>query len=245
MVNGLAALNDGGMQAVKGVDLAVRSGEIVGIAGVSGNGQREFVEALIGQRPPTAGSVSVDGKPFHATRREIRDLRVYCLPEEPLRNACLGDMSLSDNLALRVFDVPPFSRGPWLSRARLKTHAAELVAEYNVRSPGLDAPMRALSGGNVQRAVLARELEHEANVLIAANPTFGLDLGAVATIHAKLREARDRGTAVLVISEDLDELLELADRVVVMAEGKLVYETPADSADIHVIGRHMAGLHSE
>jgi simple sugar transport system ATP-binding protein len=243
VVRGLAADGDAGLPAVRGVDLAVRGGEIVGIAGVSGNGQRELVEALVGQRVASAGSVEVDGRPFHATRREIREARVYCLPEEPLRNACLGDMSVSDNLALRVFDVAPFSRGPWLSRKRLVAHAAELVAAYRVRTPGLDAPMRALSGGNVQRAVLARELEHAANVLIAANPTFGLDLGAVATIHGRLREARDRGTAVLVISEDLDELLELADRVLVMSEGRLVHETPAATADIHVIGRHMAGMH--
>jgi len=168
---------------------------------------------------------------------------VYCLPEEPLRNACLGDLPVVHNLALRVFDEPPYARGWLLRRHLLRGHAQQLVDLFKVRLPGLDSPMRALSGGNVQRAVLAREFEKPARVLIAANPTFGLDLAAVATVHQRLREARERGVAVVVVSEDLDELMELADRIAVMSEGRIVYDSPRASADVREIGRHMAGGH--
>jgi simple sugar transport system ATP-binding protein len=244
-VSNLVAMGDRGALAVHGVSLAVRRGEILGIAGVSGNGQRELVEALVGQRPRLAGRVTVMGEPYAAKREENRRLKVRSLPEEPLRNACVGDLSVAENMALRDFDQPPLAWPAlgadllnfplWRSRAR------EWIAEYGVKTQGEGAPIRSLSGGNVQRAVLARELAGDINVLIAANPVFGLDFAAVAEIHSRIVQVRARGGAVLLISEDLDELLEMADRIVVMSEGRVVYETDAATAERHVLGAHMGG----
>jgi ABC-type uncharacterized transport system ATPase subunit len=237
----LAAVDDEGLDAVQGVTLAVHGGEIVGIAGVSGNGQSELVEVLAGQRDATAGVVSVHGEPYHARRTETLRHRVSLLPEEPLRNACIPRMSVADNMAFRRFDQAPYAAGPWLRRGAFRRAAEELIARYRVKTSSPDAPIATLSGGNVQRAVLARELSGEVDVLIAANPVFGLDFAAVADIHAQIMAARNRGAAVLLVSEDLDELLELSDRIVVMFEGRIVHETTPDAADLTVIGRYMAG----
>jgi len=233
--------DDGGLAAVNGVSLEVRSGEIFGIAGVSGNGQRELVEALIGQRRAGAGRVLVEGERYRATRTQMREHRVFSLPEEPLRNACVGERSVADNLALRHFDRAPLALGILLRRRAVRAQAERLIAEYKVKTAGAEAPMRSLSGGNVQRAVLARELSNDVSVLIAANPVFGLDFAAVGEIHARILAARDAGAAVLLVSEDLDELLELSDRIAVMFDGRLVHQTPRDGADVGVIGRCMAG----
>jgi general nucleoside transport system ATP-binding protein len=237
----LKADDDEGYPAVNGVSLAVRAGEIVGIAGVSGNGQSELVQVLGGQRDATAGEMLVHGEPYHARRSEMLRHKVSMLPEEPLRNACVPRMSVADNMAFRRFDQPPYATGPWLHPGAFRRAAEELIARYRVKTSSPDAPIATLSGGNVQRAVLSRELSGEVDVLVAANPVFGLDFAAVADIHAQIMAARNRGSAVLLVSEDLDELLELADRIVVIFNGKLVYETPASKADLTEIGRHMAG----
>jgi ABC-type uncharacterized transport system ATPase subunit len=242
-VDGLAAMGDRGTLAVQGLSLQVRRGEILGIAGVSGNGQRELVEALIGQRARAAGTVQVVGQPYLARRAENRVLRLRALPEEPLRNACVAGLSVAHNMALRDFDVAPLMRGGWLRFGAWRERARAWIAEYGVKTRGENAPIASLSGGNVQRAVLARELAGEINVLIAANPVFGLDFAAVAEIHARLLQVRANGGAVLLISEDLDELLELSDRIAVMSEGRIVFETPAAGADRRVIGAHMGGGH--
>jgi general nucleoside transport system ATP-binding protein len=240
-VRGLHVDDDAGMPAVSDLPLEVRAGEIVGVAGVSGNGQRELVEALIGQREIAAGKVMINGEPYAATRAQINRHRVFSLPEEPLRNACVGVLSVADNMGLRNFDLDPLAVGPWLRRRMLRLQSQRLIAEYKVKTPSPEAPMRTLSGGNVQRAVLARELSGDVSVLIVANPVFGLDFAAVAEIHARILAARDAGAAVLLVSEDLDELLELSDRLVVMFEGRIVHETTPQQADIGIIGRHMAG----
>ncbi|MFM9925636.1 ABC transporter ATP-binding protein [Variovorax sp. H27-G14] len=244
-VEGLKAQGDRGTLALHDLSLFVRAGEILGVAGVSGNGQRELVEALVGQRPRLAGKVTVMGQPYGAHRAENRNLKVRSLPEEPLRNACVGDLSVAENMALRDFDRPPLSRAGVLNFPYWRSRAREWIAEYGVKTQGEGAPIRSLSGGNVQRAVLARELAGDINVLIAANPVFGLDFAAVAEIHSRIVQVREKGGAVLLISEDLDELLELADRIVVMSEGQIVFETPAAGAERHVIGAHMGGGHHE
>jgi simple sugar transport system ATP-binding protein len=232
--------------AVKHATLSVRAGEILGLAGVSGNGQKELVEALVGQRHVKAGDMQVAGKAYHATREEMTQRRVFAIPEEPLKNACVAAMSVAQNLALRDFDRAPLRRGGWwLDRRAMRERAAQLISEFNVRPPLPERAIGTLSGGNVQRAVLARELGQPVDVLIVANPVFGLDFASVADIHARLMAARDAGAAVLLVSEDLDELLELADRIVVIAEGKLVFETPAARADRTVLGQHMAGHGSD
>ncbi|MDZ4735441.1 MAG: ABC transporter ATP-binding protein [Rhodospirillaceae bacterium] len=238
----LAADNDRGSPAVAGVSLSVRAGEILGVAGVSGNGQRELVELLAGQRDPTAGSIRVHGKPYGASRAEIRRHKFYLLPEEPLQNACARNMSVAENLAIRDFDRPPKALGGWLlDRGAIRREAIRLIERYNIRTRSPDAPVAELSGGNVQRTVLARELSHEVEVLIAANPCMGLDVGAISEIHGQLIAARNKGAAVLLVSEDLDELTTLADRLVVIFEGRIVYEAAAGAYDIRTIGRHMAG----
>jgi general nucleoside transport system ATP-binding protein len=240
-IKGLAVDNDSGVPAVSDFGLEVHAGEIVGVAGVAGNGQRELVEALMGQREPTAGELRVGGQPYHARRSEMRRHRVFSLPEEPLRNACVGSLSVADNMALRNFDRPPLSAGSFLRRGAVRAQSKRLIGEYKVKTPGPDAPIRTLSGGNVQRAVLARELSGDVAVLIAANPVFGLDFAAVAEIHGRILAARDAGAAVLLVSGDLDELLALSDRIVVMFDGRLVHQTPIAAADVGVIGQCMAG----
>jgi len=240
-IDALVVEDDAGLPAVDGVSLAIRPGEILGIAGVSGNGQRQLVEALVGQRVPVAGTIRVGGKPFAATRAEMAVQRVFSLPEEPLRNACVARMSVADNMAFRNFDRPPLSHGIWLSRSAARGQAERWIAEFKVKTQGTRAAIGTLSGGNVQRAVLARELSAPVALLIVANPVFGLDFAAVSEIHERIIDARNRGAAVLLVSEDLDELLELADRIVVMSEGHLVFETTTQDADIREIGQHMAG----
>ena len=242
-VRDLAVMGDRGTPAVNGLALDVRGGEILGVAGVSGNGQRELVEALVGQRARAGGSVTVLGQPYHATRGENHRLRVRSLPEEPLRNACVGDLSVAENMALRDFDQAPLKAGGRLRFARWRERARAWIAEYGVKTRGENEPIRSLSGGNVQRAVLARELAGDIALLIAANPVFGLDFAAVEEIHRRLSGVRAAGGAVLLISEDLDELLELADRIVVMSEGRIVHETSAAAAERHVLGAHMGGGH--
>lgn len=238
----LFARDDAGGLAVDDVSLTVRAGEIVGIAGVSGNGQRQLVEVLAGQREAESGEIRVSGDAYHARRDEMRRHNMSLLPEEPLKNACVGGMSVADNLALREFDRAPFASGGWwLNGAAFRDDAHKKIASYKIKTRTPDTPIAALSGGNVQRAVLARELGHDVEVLIAANPCFGLDFAAVAQIHAEIMAARNRGAAVLLVSEDLDELLELSDRLVVMFHGKLVYEARGSDADLTEIGRHMAG----
>ncbi|WP_214349465.1 ABC transporter ATP-binding protein [Pseudomonas congelans] len=241
-VAGLDVPGDKGTLAVKNLSLAVHPGEIVGVAGISGNGQRELTEALLGQRAFSAGQISVDGQPYHARRDQMQRLRVFSLPEEPLRNACIGTFSVADNLALRNFDQPPLCRQGWrLDRRAAGVQARSLIEQFQVSPNDPNRPIGTLSGGNVQRAVLARELTHDVAVLIVANPVFGLDFASVALIHQRLIDARNSGTAVLLLSEDLDELLSLADRIVVIHDGELVFETSAADADRTELGRHMAG----
>ena len=240
-VQDLQAPGDRGLPAVHGLSLQVRAGEILGVAGVSGNGQRELVEALVGQRARSAGSVRVAGQAYRARREETRRLRVRSLPEEPLRNACVGELSVAQNMALRDFDQPPLSRHGWLRPSLWRERARSWIAAYGIKTRSENAPIKSLSGGNVQRAVLARELAGDIQVLIAANPVFGLDFAAVREIHQRIVQVRARGGAVLLVSEDLDELLELADRVVVMSEGRIVFETAAEGADRLQLGAHMGG----
>jgi general nucleoside transport system ATP-binding protein len=238
----LNALDDGGQPAVRDVSLSIRGGETVGVAGVSGNGQRQLIEVLAGQRDAESGKVYLQGEEYHATRGEMRHNHLSVLPEEPLKNACVARMSVADNLAFREFDRAPFaSAGWWLNRAQFHQDALRKIERYKIKTRSDDTPIGELSGGNVQRTVLARELGGEVDILVAANPCFGLDFAAVAQIHAEIMAARNRGAAVLLVSEDLDELLELADRLVVMFHGQIVYETRASDADLTVIGRHMAG----
>lgn len=239
----LCADRDNGLEAFGPLNLTVQSGEIVGIAGVSGNGQRELVEVLAGQRLARQGQVKVQGQPYGASRTEMKRFGVYALPEEPLRNACLPGMTVAENMALRTFDRPPQARwGIWLVLRAMRQAAQDLITRFGVKTPSPETPIHYLSGGNIQRTVLARELSSpDIRLLIAANPCFGLDFAAVDSIHHAIVEARNQGVAVLLVSEDLDELLLLADRILVISEGQLVYDSPMATADVKEIGHRMAG----
>jgi simple sugar transport system ATP-binding protein len=233
-----------GLKTINIENLTVQAGEIVGIAGISGNGQKELIEILAGQRPPNSGSISVNGTDYNATREETRKHNVRFIPEEPLQNACAPRMTVTENLSFRTFDLKENGADAiWLNAGKMRRRAVSLISDFKVKTASSSSPIAALSGGNVQRAVLARELTGEVDLLIVSNPCFGLDFSAVAEIRARIMRARNAGTAVLLLSEDLDELLEMSDRIMVISEGKLVYETPALAADIVVIGAHMAGHH--
>ena len=242
-LKGIRAHRDNGLVAVDGVSLTVNSGEIVGIAGVSGNGQKELVEVLSGQRSPIEGTIYVNGESYLATRAEMFRHQVYALPEEPLKNACAPGMSVAENMSLRTFDQAPQARWQWwLVLKEIRNVAKGLVQTFSVKTPSVETPINNLSGGNIQRTVLARELSSASvKLLIAANPCFGLDFSAVEFIHSEIKAARDRGVAVLLVSEDLDELLELCDRIIVISDGKFAYESAIATADLTVIGQKMAG----
>jgi general nucleoside transport system ATP-binding protein len=231
-----------GRPAIHALDLKVKSGEIMGIAGVSGNGQSALVEVLSGQRPLADGRIFIHRKPFEPTRKDFDRFKVFGLPEEPLKNATVPRMSVAENIAFRSYDKPPISSlGWWLSPGPIRRKGEELIARYKVKTASPDSPIEALSGGNVQRAVLARELSGDVDVLIVANPCFGLDFASVAEIRTQIMEQRNRGAAVLLVSEDLDEILELSDRVAVMSGGSITYVSPIAETNRNTIGKHMAG----
>jgi simple sugar transport system ATP-binding protein len=239
---GLFAEDDEGLPAIESVNLKIHAGEIVGIAGVSGNGQSELVEVISGQREPSSGRIFVHDQPFEPTRQAMDRFKVFGLPEEPLKNATVPIMSVAENLAFRSFDKPPIaSLGWWLSPGPMREKARDLIARYRIKTPSTETPIANLSGGNVQRAVLARELSGDVDVLVVANPCFGLDFASVAEIRAQIMEQRNRGAAVLLVSEDLDEVLELSDRIAVMSGGTITYVAPAAETDRTTIGHYMAG----
>jgi simple sugar transport system ATP-binding protein len=237
----VGADNDKGVAACTDVSLRVRSGEILGVAGVAGNGQRELVEVLAGQRSATAGEVRVHDAAWRGTRGQMRRAGLHLLTEEPLDNACVRSMSVAENLAFNDFDVPPQALLGVLVRERaLRQKAQALIRRFGIRASDADARIDTLSGGNVQRTVLARELSGDVRVLVAQNPCVGLDVAATRDIHAQVVAARNAGAAILLFSEDLDELLELSDRIAVMFEGRVVHETTRADADVATIGLHMA-----
>jgi general nucleoside transport system ATP-binding protein len=239
---GLYIDDNQGLPAVEAIDLKINGGEILGIAGVSGNGQTELVEAVAGQRPIKDGRIFVNGKPFEASRKDYDTFKVFGLPEEPLKNAAVKRMSVAENLAFRTFDKPPVtSIGWWLKPPKIRKKAIDLIAQFRVKTPSPETPIENLSGGNVQRAILARELSGDVEVLIVANPCFGLDFASVAEIRAQIIHQRNTGAAILLVSEDLDEILELSDRIAVMSEGRVNYIVSAAEADRNTIGKYMAG----
>jgi len=244
-VEDLDATDVSGLRRIAIADLRVRAREILGIAGVSGNGQKELADVLGGRIRASGGRVIVAGEPYSGLRAQSRARRVRFIPEEPLREACAPQMSVAENLAFRAFDRrgedPSGPPTLWLDRRAMTRRAKELIDRFKVKTASSEAPIATLSGGNVQRAVLARELTDPVDLLIVVNPCFGLDFAAVAEIRTRIVSARNGGAAVLLISEDLDEILELSDRIAVMSDGRIVYETPAAAADVGTIGRHMAG----
>ena len=233
---------DRGGPALRGASLVVRGGEIVAVAGVAGNGQRELAETVAGMRPATRGSIRIGGRTIRGgDPRAAIAAGVAYVPEDRLGTGVAPSMSIAANLALKGYREPAASRGPLLRLGRMRERAVELIQHYRIAAPGPSSPARLLSGGNLQKVVIAREFSGRPRLLIAAAPTRGLDVGAIETVHAYLREAAADGVGVLLISEDLDEILTLADRIAVMYEGAVVGETSREDADVEEIGLLMAG----
>lgn len=229
-----------GRPAVRGLSLAVRGGEIYGVAGVEGNGQSELVEALVGLRRLTAGRLVIDGHDMtRVGPRGIRLLGVACIPEDRHLRGLVLAMDVAENLILGHHDRPIFGRGLLLDRAAIARYAAERVQLYDVRTPGLQTPALALSGGNQQKLVVAREFAFEPRVVIAAQPTRGLDIGATEFVRRQILDARAHGLAVLLVSAMLEEVLSLADRVGVIRAGQIVAEFPRGGATPREIGLYM------
>jgi simple sugar transport system ATP-binding protein len=241
-VDDLWAAGDRGTETLRGVSLSVRAGEIVAIAGVAGNGQRELAEAVTGMRPPTRGTVTVEGKRLHGgDAREAIRAGVAHVPEDRLHTGVAPSLSIASNVVLKSYRGRTVTIGPLLRLRTIRDHAERLIERYDVRGGGPDLPARRLSGGNLQKVVLAREFEGKPRVLVVASPTRGLDVAAIETVHGYLREAASNGVGVLLISEDLDEILALADRIAVIYEGAIVGEVDAAAATVEEIGLLMAG----
>jgi simple sugar transport system ATP-binding protein len=237
----VAADNDRGLRALRGVSLQVRAGEIVGIAAVAGNGQGELAEVSTGLRTCT-GTVTINGENV-ANRSAGEAIRagVGHVPEDRTGVGSAPNLSIADNLIMKRYRERPVSRGWVIDTAIARRIAEGLREEYGIAAPSIDTQARLLSGGNLQRLILAREIESHPSLLVAVQPTRGLDVGAIEAVHRLLLARRQAGAAILLISEDLDEILALADRVDVMYEGRIVGSFPAEVADVHVIGLLMTG----
>jgi ABC-type uncharacterized transport system ATPase subunit len=234
-----------GVRLLDNVDLKLRAGEIVGIAGVSGNGQTELLQVLSGIRPPTDGTLTVRGRVIDAARpsdpAEMRDLGLAHVPEDRLRQGMVAAFQASETAILGYQAEPPYCRNYLLDGQAVGKHCATLMERFDVRPRAPALRSSSFSGGNQQKLVLAREMEREPRVLLVGQPTRGVDIGAIEFIHRELVKSRDQGCAVLVVSVELDEILSLADRILVMFAGRIVGEVPAGRADERTLGLMMAG----
>jgi simple sugar transport system ATP-binding protein len=241
-VAGVSAISDRGVTALDHVDLRVRAGEIVGLAGVAGNGQSELAEVITGLRACSAGSITVNGKDLanHPVVEAI-DAGVAHVPEDRTGTGSAPNLSLTDNLIMKSYRAEPIGRGWTIDGSAARQKAVELKEEYEVAAPSIDTEARLLSGGNLQRLILAREISSEPGLMVAVQPTRGLDVGAIETVHKLLLGQRGAGTAILLISEDLDEILMIADSVAVIYEGRITEPVATADADISELGLLMTG----
>jgi ABC-type uncharacterized transport system ATPase subunit len=246
-VEGLKVRDDRGSEVVRGVDFEIRAGEIFGIAGVAGNGQDELVEAIVGLRKPADGSVRLDGRDVtNATTREMTNLGTGYVPADRHRFGLVLSFSVADNLVLTDYYRPPYAHGRVRNDEAIEERGARAIAEYDVRTPSPDVMAGTLSGGNQQKLVVARELDGDLRLIVLDQPTRGLDVGSIEFIHRQAIKKRDAGTAVLLVSAELDEVLELSDRVAVMYRGQIVAVVDGRTADRNEIGMLMAtGLRRE
>jgi ABC-type uncharacterized transport system ATPase subunit len=245
-VRDLSVLGDRGQTAVREISFDVRRHEILGIAGVSGNGQRELIEALTGLRRVESGGVSIAGRDItNASARVVSASGVSHVPEERIRFGVVPNLLVFENAVLKQHHRRIFSRVLFLNVPRIRSHAESIVDGFNVSVPSLDTPVKNLSGGNIQKLILGREITGEPELLVAAHPTYGLDVGATEYIRRELLERRRQGMAILLVSEDLEEILELSDRIAVIYEGLLMGVLKAGSASLQEIGLMMAGSREE
>ncbi len=242
-VKGLEVRDDRKIMSVKGVDLTLHKGEILGVAGVEGNGQRELVEAICGMRHRESGNVLINGV---ATKdmapHAVHEAGISHIPEDREKHGLVANYTIADNLVLNQFDQEPFAKGWIRNLGEVAKNADQLVEKFDIRTPSAFNTAGSLSGGNKQKVVVARELSEELPVLVAAQPTRGVDVGSIEFIHNQLISARDNGAGVLLVSAELDEILSLSDRIAVMSDGKIVAIVESKDADRNYIGRLMAGL---
>jgi len=239
-VSKVSALNDRKMPALRNVSFDVKGGEILGLAGVSGNGQRELADVLTGRRKVTEGKISVCGTDVtDVTPRKIVDLNVGFIPEDRVGVGLVMSLPILNNAIIKKYR--DFSKGPLLDYSTASDYAKRIVNEFDVKTPNIAYPTRTLSGGNLQKLILARELARDPTLLIASQPTRGLDVGATEEIRARLLDERSRGRAVLLISEDLDEILSLSDRIAVIFQGEIMGIVHAENVKLEDIGLMMAG----
>jgi simple sugar transport system ATP-binding protein len=241
VVSGLTVIDPRGQVLVNNVSFTVAAGEILAIAGVQGNGQTELTEALMGLQPRVVGDITLDGKTLRGySVRQVLDAGVGFVPEDRTEDGLVGGFTIAENLMLDRSHTLPFVKRFNLQLALLAEFATAKVKEFDVRSQGIDTPVGRLSGGNQQKVVLARELSRELRLFIAAQPTRGLDVGSIEFVHERIVATRDAGTAVIVISTELDEVAALADRIMVMYRGRIIGIVPGDTPRA-VLGLMMAG----
>ena len=242
-VKGLQVRDDRKILSVKGVDLVLHKGEILGVAGVEGNGQRELVEAICGMRHREEGEVLISGVASRdMAPHSVHEAGISHVPEDREKHGLVANYSIADNLVLNQFDQAPFAKGWIRNLGEVAKNAEQLVEKFDIRTPSAFNLASSLSGGNKQKVVVARELSQELPVLVAAQPTRGVDVGSIEFIHNQLISARDNGAGVLLVSAELDEILSLSDRIAVMSGGKIVAIVDSKDADRNYIGRLMAGL---
>jgi ABC-type uncharacterized transport system ATPase subunit len=230
-----------GRAGLVAVDLAVRAGEIVGVAGVAGNGQGALAGLVAGLLRPASGSATLDGRPLPGSPRGAVAAGIARIPEDRQHDGFVGTLTVAENLALETLDEPSVSRGGFLRFGRMRERALAAIRDYDIRCPGPDAPTRLLSGGNAQKVILARVLDRAPRLVLANQPTRGLDVGAATDIARRLLAAREGGAAVLLLSDDLDELFALADRIAVIGAGRLSAAMPTESLTLERLGLLMAG----
>jgi simple sugar transport system ATP-binding protein len=243
VLDNVHAQSDRDLPALRGVDLEIHSGEILGLAGVSGNGQLELAEVITGLRPLTEGRILLDGEDVAGDRPgALTEKQLAYIPEERMKDGVIKEFTVAENEVLRDFDKLPFSNRGFLSLKVISDHADRLIKGFEIKTPSRDTQVKSLSGGNIQKVVVARELSRNPRVLIAAQPTRGVDIGATEYIHSLLLEQRLKGIAVLLISEDLDEVLALSDRIAVIFEGQIMGMVDSDEATPEKLGLLMAGV---
>jgi simple sugar transport system ATP-binding protein len=245
----LTTLNDKGLKALKGISFKVHEGEIFGIGGVAGNGQKELIEVLTGLREIKQGEVYISGKKSTKFNpRKIIDMNVAHIPEERVKVGIVPNMNVSENLILKSYRKFPFVEDLYggkmkiiLNQEKIEKFAKMLVKKYNITTPNIDVEVKKLSGGNIQKLILARELSSDPSIIIASHPTWGLDVGATEYIRSILLKERENGAAILMVSEDLDELKSLSDRIAIMFEGEFIDVLNSEEASLEQLGLLMGG----
>ena len=245
-IEGLRVMDDRNQLAVNGVDITLRAGEIVGIAGVQGNGQTELVEAITGLRPALAGRITLKGKEVTTdSPRQMHRNNVAHVPEDRQRSGLVLSFSVTENVVLDGYYHPPFSKGVVMDWDAAKDESVRLVEQYDVRTPGVDVELSGLSGGNQQKVIVAREFSRDVDFVVASQPTRGIDVGSIEYIHTRIVEERDRGAAVLIVSSELDEVMALSDRLLVMFDGKIVADLDPTAVTNAEVGMYMLGSGAE